>query len=191
MAKGSPKNKIEPAGDGGGVTLSYRFRVDPQLFRKALYFNNFSMHRGQTVLIAIAWVVAIVLLVVHFVFNTDISNVVMMCYIVVALTIPLMVFSSEQGYRRYRDSVGGELMRTIKICDDWIKFGVEGQGNSEKVPWEKMAYAFELKDMFIFYRDSNLMVILPKEFVPDEDVDAIRSILRDKYGKGFHQRVRV
>lgn len=191
MAKGSPKNKIEPAGEGTGVTLSYRFRVDPQLFRKALYFNNFSMHRGQTTLIAIAWVAAIVLLIVHFAFSTNISNVVMMCYIVVALTIPLMVFSSEQGYRRYRDSVGGELMRTIKITDDWIKFGVEGQGNSEKVAWEKMAYAFELKDMFIFYRDSNLMVILPKEFVPDEDVDTIRSILRDKYGKGFHQRVKA
>ena len=44
---------------------------------------------------------------------------------------------------------------------------------------------FELSDMFIIYRDADLMVVLPKPVIKAEDLPKIRSFFADNLGRGF------
>lgn len=169
-------------------TLSFRYKVDGKLFRRALYFNNFALHRGQSLIVSVLWVAAVAAMIYNAIMGIEVSNVTMMCYIVVAATVPLLVFSSELGYRRYLGSVGPNKMRTMELTPTWVKFKIQGEQGGDKLPWSKIAYAYELRDMFLIYRDAGLMVILPKSACAPEDLESIRACLREGLGRGFHER---
>jgi len=73
-----------------------------------------------------------------------------------------LIFSCEHGYRNYRSSTQCDRERTVSLGRDWIKFRISGDPDSEKTEWHNVMAVFELSDMFIIYRDADLMVILPK-----------------------------
>jgi len=164
---------------------TYKFKVDPQQFRKALYFNTFARKRGQLILVMIAWVLGIVLLLINLVGGVEMSSVMQLCDIVILASMPLLIFSCEHGYRNYRSSTQCDRERTVSLGRDWIKFRISGDPDSEKTEWHNVMAVFELSDMFIIYRDADLMVILPKSVIKAEDLLKIRSFFADNLGRGF------
>lgn len=171
-------------------TYTYTYKVDSQRFRRALYFNTFSKQRFQIVLVAVMWVSGIGLLLANVVFRMPMSNVMQLCYVVLVATLPLLIFSCESGYRRYRSSPACDKLRTISLSDEWIKFSVVGGMDSEKLDWRMLANVFELPNTFIIYRDANLMVLLPKEAVPEDEQKELRSLFAWKMGRAFRRRTR-
>lgn len=169
-------------------SYTYTFEIDAKMFRKALYFNTFAKQRFQAVIVAAMWVLGLGLLVANLVFRAQMSSVMQLCYIVLLIALPLLAFSCESGYRRYRDSPSCGKPRTVSLSDDWLKFKVSGGEGSEKIEWRLVSAVFELEDFFIIYRDANLMVLLPKAAVPAEDLPGLRSLFRRHLGRGFHLR---
>mgnify|MGYP002551522531 CR=1 FL=1 len=182
------------AKDRGRPTLkkcfTYTYRVDPQQFRRALYFNTFSKQRLQIVLVTVMWVLGLGLLFANLVFRVPMSNVMQLCYAVLTAALPLLVFSCESGYRRYRSSPASDKLRTVSLCEDWVKLSVVGGADSEKLEWHMLASVFELPETFIIYRDAELMVLLPKAVVPEEEQKELRALFRLKLGRAFHLRNR-
>jgi hypothetical protein len=164
---------------------TYKFKVDPQQFRKALYFNTFARKRGQLALVLLAWIFGIVLLLVNLVGGVEMSSVMQLCDIVILASMPLLIFSCEHGYRNYRSSTQCDRERTVSLGRDWIKFRISGDPDSEKTEWHNVMAVFELSDMFIIYRDADLMVVLPKLVIKAEDLPRIRSFFSDNLGRGF------
>lgn len=172
------------------MRYTYKFKIDALMFRKALYFNAFSKQRGQIVFVSVAWVGAIVLACMNIFGRLELTNVVQTCYLVVLLSVPLLIFSCERGYRQYRGTDLPEKLRTVSMCDDWIKFRISGDVDSDKVEWHNISAAFELEDIFIIYRDANQMVVLPKDSMNEDELPKIRCLLSYKLGRSFKQRCR-
>lgn len=171
---------------------TYKFKVDPQQFRKALYFNTFSRKRGQLILVLLAWMLGIVLLLVNLVGGVEMSSVMQLCYVVILASMPLLIFSCEHGYRNYRDSDLCNKERTVSLGKDWVKFRISGDPDSEKIEWRQIMAVFELSDMFIIYRDADLMVVLPKSVIREDDLPKVRSFFSDNLGRGFrYQRSNI
>ena len=76
----------------------------------------------------------------------------------------------------------------MSLSDCWLKLGVSGVPDSEKLEWRQVSSAFELSDMFIIYRDANLMVVLPKSSMTSAEEDGVRGVLAYRLGKAFHNR---
>lgn len=169
--------------------LTYTFRVSPEMFRRALYFNTFFKQRIQVVLVIVMWAMGLGLAAANLICQVEMSSVMQLCYVVLLVTLPLLVFSCEHGYRQYKASDASKKMRTVSLGREWIKFRIGGAPESEKVEWRQMSGAFELERMFVLYRDSNLMIVIPKDVIPDDEIDTLRKILRLNLGRSFRIRV--
>lgn len=170
----------------GAYTFS--FKVSAGEFRKALYFNTFAKAKGQIYVIAAVWLLGLGLVIANLAFGVPMSNVMQMCYVVICAAAPLLVFSCERGWRQYRESGGETRERAVSISDGWVKLRVSGDPGSEKLDWRMIAGVYELTDMFIIYRDANLMVVLPKSEVNSREMEALRKIFVGNLGRGFHRR---
>lgn len=169
---------------------AYTFKVEPPMFRRALYFNAFSKQRGQAFVMGVIWALGLAALIANLLSCMELSSVSQLCCIVVAATVPLLVFSCERGWRNYRASEASGKDRTVSLCDEWLKFRMGDAKGYEKVEWRMIAAVYELKDMFIIYRDSNLMVVLPKTAVSADDLAGVRELFRERMGRGFRVRNR-
>lgn len=167
---------------------TYTFTVEPEMFRRTLYFDTFGKRRFQSVVMVGMFVLGLCLCMANLIAHIEMTNVMQICYIVLLAALPLMVFSCETGYRRYRSSPLCSKMRTISLSDDWLKFLVVGGADSEKVEWRLISAVFELDDRFVIYRDAGLMVLLPKTAVPDDDLDSLRALFARSLGRSFRIR---
>lgn len=59
-------------------------------------------------------------------------------------------------------------LRTVSISDDWLKFRISGNADSEKLEWSQIMAVFETRDMFLIYRDADKYLALPKDVVGDD-----------------------
>ena len=85
-------------------TYTYTFKVEPQMFRRALYFNTFGKQRIQSVIIAAMAVMGVGMLLANLVFHVEMTSVMQLCYIVIIAAVPLLLFSCEHSYRDYKKS---------------------------------------------------------------------------------------
>lgn len=170
-------------------SYTYQFKVDPRLFRKALYFNTFAKQRAQSVLIVLVWLFGIGLLVANVLFHVEMTSVMQLCYIVLLIALPLLVFSCERSYRQYRSAPLHDKLREVSLSDEWVKLRVVGGADSERLEWRMVSAVYELRDFFILYRDSNLMVLIPKEAVPVDEQAELRKLFTERLGRGFKNRV--
>ncbi|MCI1664775.1 MAG: YcxB family protein [Atopobiaceae bacterium] len=166
---------------------TFKFKIDPKTFRQALYFNTFSRHRGQFALVALAWAAGLVLMLLNLVGGIEMSSVMQLCYMVILATMPLLIFSCEHGYRNYRNSDLSEKERTVSISEEWVKFRVSGSPDSEKIGWHNIMAVYELPDRFIIYRDSDLMVVLPKDVMNESELSKVSSYFSENLGRSFHR----
>lgn len=111
-----------------------------------------------------------------------------MCYIVLLLTVPLLVFSCESNYYRYKHSEMVNKERTIDLSKDWMKFRISGSPESEKIDIKRFNEAYEINNMFIIYRDQDLMLLLPKSVIPEKELLIIRSYISRNIGGRFFIR---
>ena len=116
------------------------------------------------------------------------SNVMQMCYIVCLIALPLCCFACEQATRRYRDDATDVAMRNVSVNNDWLKFRVSGNADSEKLEWSQIMAVFETRDMFLIYRDADKYLALPKDVVGD-DAQGLRELFARELGRSFHVRV--
>ena len=169
-------------------TYTYTFKVEPKMFRRALYFNTFGKQRIQSIIIASMAVLGVGMLLANLLFHVEMTSVMQLCYIVVIAAVPLLLFSCEHNYRDYKGSPLADAVRSVSVNDSWLKFKVVGGADSEKIEWRQVSAVFELADFFIIYRDANLMVLLPKSAVDADELPKIRAIMRRNLGRGFHLR---
>lgn len=167
---------------------TYTFTVEPELFRRTLYFDTFGKRKFQSIVMLGMFSFGLCLCTANLVAHIEMTNVMQMCYIVLLTGLPLMAFSCECGYRRYRSSPSCGKMRTISLSDDWLKFLVVGGADSEKVGWHLISAVYELDNCFVIYRDAGLMVLLPKMAVPVDDLDSLRALFARSLGRSFHIR---
>jgi hypothetical protein len=172
------------------MSYTYKFKIDASEFRKALYFNAFSRKRSQLYFVRAAWIGAAVLACMNLFGGLEVTNVVQMCYIVVLLSVPLLIFSCERGWREYRDSGLSGRERSVSIDDEWMKFRISGNPGSDKVDWHNVSAVFELPDAFIIYRDASQMVILPKDVIDKGDIPMLRKLFISKLGRSFKRHRR-
>lgn len=169
-------------------SYTFSFRVDAAMFRRALYFNTFFKQRVQVVIVSVMWLLGAGIALAGLALHRELSNVMWLCGIVLLVTLPLLVFSCEYGYRQYRDSAAPEKLRRVCLSSGWLKLGVSGAPDSEKLEWRQISSAFELSDFFIIYRDASLMVVLPKSAMTECEANEVRGILAYRLGRGFHER---
>lgn len=171
------------------ASYTYTFKVPPRLFRRALYFNTFFKQRFQAVMVGVMWLFGVGLMVANLLFGVEMTSVMQLCYIVICAALPLMVFSCEQSYRHYRSAPLADKDRQVSLSDEWLKFRVSGGADSEKIEWRMLSAAFELEEFFILYRDTNLMVLLPKADIPADEVLELRALFRRNLGRAFRVRI--
>lgn len=167
---------------------TYTFKVEPKMFRRALYFNTFGKQRIQSIIIAAMAVLGVGMLLANLLFHIEMTSVMQLCYIVVIAAVPLLLFSCEHNYRDYKGSPLADSLRSVSVNENWLKFKVAGGAESEKIEWRQVSAVFELADFFIIYRDANLMVLLPKSAIAADELPKVRAIMRGNLGRGFHLR---
>ena len=79
-------------------------------------------------------------------------------------------------------------MRNVSVNDDWLKFRVSGNADSEKLEWSQIMAVLETRDMFLIYRDADKYLALPKD-VAGDDVQGLRELFARELGRSFHVRM--
>jgi len=81
----------------------------------------------------------------------------------------------------------GAKVKRSTAHDDWLKFRISGNADSEKLEWSQIMAVFETRDMFLIYRDADKYLALPKDVVGD-DAERLRGLFAEELGRSFHVR---
>lgn len=173
------------------TTLSYSFTVSKREYRRLQYFHTFQMRRWQSWFVALAWLGALALAIANIFMGVEMTNVMQMCYIAVGASVPLLVVACEINVKRYCDAGMDERERTLSLSDEWVKFRIAGNPESEKATWEQLAYAYDLDEGLVIFRDAGKMALLPWRVVPKEDVDVLCGWCESHLGRAFKRRRRA
>lgn len=168
----------------------FQFHIRPEDYRAMSYFNSFSIRRGQSMIIVLCWMTALIALMLNVFQIVELTEIMQLCAIVVSLALPVMVFSTEQNVRRFRDQVkkNGKQQRTIIFEEKGVKFRSEGESETGFVSWNDFLMAFETKNLLLLYRDNQHTVIIPKEQQQPEKLEQGRVFLKRAMEGRFKDR---
>lgn len=170
--------------------IVFQFHIRPEDYRAMSYFNSFAIRRGQSVIIGLCWLLAVIALALDLCRLVELTEIMQLCAIVVSLALPVMVFSTEQNVRRFREQIKktGKQQRTIIFEERGVKFRSEGEKETGFVKWNDFLMAFETKTLLLLYRDNQHTVIIPKAEQQPEKIEQGRKFLKQAMEGRFKDR---
>ncbi len=171
-------------------SLKYTFLVNKDEYRSMCYFNTFFIRPIQTAFIIICWIGSLLMLTLYSLEIGNITHVMRLCAIVVALTLPIMIFSVEQSTRRYQRSIvnGNECEKSVVLNAQEVRMCETEQSKEFTLTWNQFIAAYETKTLYILYRDRQRTIVLPKRVVEDTVNQQLRGLLQAELGKYFQVR---
>ncbi len=167
------------------MSLTYRYALTPKEFRRALYFDSFGKKLPQTLFLGGALIVAVIAAIANVFMGVAMTNVMQICYIAIFAMLVLSIISCEMGYHNYKESPLHNCSRSVALSEEWVKFCISGDGESEKYDWHELEGAYETENAFYLYLNSQNVIILPKRYADQEEVALLLYV---KLGSRFKKR---
>lgn len=170
----------------------FEYKLTPADYRQMTYFNSFKLKRFQGVAVCTIWCACIVLLLLDLFNVLELTRITHICCLVVSVCVPVLVASLEISINRFKTySCGKDApLRKMILSDEGVRYAGGGEQESHLDRWQELLRVFELKDIFVFYKDARHTTILPKSAIDEAALPALRAYLTAKLGKDYVLRCR-
>ena len=146
-----------------------------------------------------SWIRRISLLVVWLVFTglivldltgvIELTRIVHVCALLVAVSFPAAVITMEINVSKYKDAYlsGFKAERQIVADEEGLTFCNRSTGESGSNTWGEVTKLEELKDVFVIQLNRREAVILPKRGMGNtKKVDQFREMVKEKIPERFY-----
>lgn len=171
-------------------TLYFEYRLSPSDYRQMIWFNAFFLRRFQGVFVLLAWIWAFSMVLLELLGVISPSRVTHICCLVVSVCVPVLVVDLVLKSRAFRRDHCGDkaVLRKMIFSDEGVRYANEGDSESHFERWEDFLRVFELRGLFLFYRDARRVTVLPKSAVSEAAGGELRALLTEKMGRYYLRR---
>jgi hypothetical protein len=167
------------------MNTQHSFRLSLGVYRKMLYFNTFFSRGWRSIFILMVWFIAALSLGLDLLGIIQPTRVMHLCFLLVSISVPLLVFGIEMKLYRIKDSDFFSKDRTVIFGDDGIDYIIdEKKKNREHDPWDNVVL-FETHSLFIISKDDKYSIPVPKTGIPDDRLKTMRGELQKNLGNRY------
>jgi hypothetical protein len=143
------------------MNVQFNYVISPGIYRKMLYFNAFFSGGVRSFFILPLWILAAISLILDICGIIQPSRVMHLCFLLVSVSAPLLVFGIEMKIRQGGDGDFFARKRTVVFTADGIDYRIDGTKNPEGDIWDDVV-VHETKTLLIIVRDRRYAVPVPK-----------------------------
>lgn len=165
------------------------FRVGVKDYRRMLYFNTFSIHRFQWILVFIAWVSSVTLLILDIINVIEPTQIMHLCFLMVAVSAPILIVNLEMRVRKFKNySDIKDIQQTLILKDDGVNYRHEKSHETGYDSWDDFLAVYDTKNMYILYKDNQHTVPVPKKDIKSDTCQKASKIFSNKLGRRYKNR---
>ena len=159
-------------------------------YRKAAYYGLAQRYRTGFRMMIVLLTAFVIYLLTVLILRTEIMPIVFFvvgAYVIWAL---VLMAGTETRIRRYMKDPETVLGKhTVMTIDrNMVEVEIPDRKIHNKVPVSKLAYAFELTDLFMIYLNTQDTYILPKRAIKEEEVVTVRNLFLKTIPEHFISR---
>jgi hypothetical protein len=169
--------------------MVFNFKMSVRDYRQMMVSRTFGNSRLQRALLAAVWLLFTVLLVLDVTNRIELTRVIHVCSLLVAVALPAAVITMEVNVSKYKDAyMGGfKAERQIVADDEGLTFRNSSTDEHGSNPWSEVTKLEELRDVFVIQLNKREAVILPKRGMGNQKkIDQFKELVQGKISDRFY-----
>lgn len=171
------------------MRMVFNFKMSVEDYRKMMMCRTFGNSWVKRIFLIGTWVVFTFLLIGDITNVFQISRVVHVCALLVAVSLPAAILTVEVNVIKYKDAYrpGFKADRQIIADDEGLTFLNKITKESGSNSWADVTKLEELKSVFVIQLNRTEAVILPKRSMGNEKkVEQFKDLVSQKMPKYFY-----
>lgn len=171
------------------MRMVFNFKMSVDDYRKMLMSKTFGNSLVKRIFLILTWVIFTILLVGDITKVIQITRVVHVCALLVAVSLPAAIITVEINVIKYKDAYmsGFKADRQIIADDEGLTFLNKITKESGTNSWSDVSKLEELKSVFVIQLNRTEAVILPKRSMGNEKkVEKFKELVSEKMPKNFY-----
>lgn len=171
------------------MRMVFNFKMSLDDYHQMMVSRTFGNSWTRRIFLLSVWLVFTGLIVLDLTGVIELSRVVHVCALLVAVSFPAAVITMEINVSKYKDAYlsGFKAERQIVADDEGLTFCNRSTGESGSNTWDEVTKLEEMKDVFVIQLNRREAVILPKRGMGNtKKVDQFREMVKDKIPERFY-----
>lgn len=171
------------------MRMVFNFKMSLEDYHHMMMCRTFGNSLARRAVLFGSWAVFTVLIVCDFAGVIQLSRVVHVCALMVAVALPAAVLTMEINVSKYKDAymTGFKAQRQIVADEEGITFCNKSTDESGTNPWTDVTRLEEMKNVFVIQLNRREAVILPKRGMGDgRKVEQFKELVKQKIPNRFY-----
>ena len=171
------------------MRMVFNFKMSLEDYHQMMVSRTFGNSWIRRIILLVVWLVFTGLIVLDLTGVIELTRIVHVCALLVAVSFPAAVITMEINVSKYKDAYlsGFKAERQIVADEEGLTFCNRATGESGSNRWGEVTKLEELKDVFVIQLNRREAVILPKRGMGNtKKVDQFREIVKEKIPERFY-----
>ena len=171
------------------MRMVFNFKMSLEDYHQMMVSRTFGNSWIRRIILLVVWLVFTGLVVLDLTGVIELTRIVHVCALLVAVSFPAAVITMEINVSKYKDAYlsGFKAERQIVADEEGLTFCNRSTGESGSNPWGEVTKLEELKDVFVIQLNRREAVILPKRGMGNtKKVDQFREMVKEKIPERFY-----
>lgn len=145
------------------MRMVFNFKMSLEDYHQMMVSRTFGNSWIRRIILLVVWLVFTGLIVLDLTGVIELTRIVHVCALLVAVSFPAAVITMEINVSKYKDAYlsGFKAERQIVADEEGLTFCNRSTGESGSNPWGEVTKLEELKDVFVIQLNRREAVILP------------------------------
>ena len=171
------------------MRMVFNFKMSLEDYHQMMVSLTFGHSWIRRIILLVVWLVFTGLIVLDLTGVIELTRIVHVCALLVAVSFPAAVITMEINVSKYKDAYlsGFKAERQIVADEEGLTFCNRSTGESGSNTWGEVTKLEELKDVFVIQLNRREAVILPKRGMGNtKKVDQFREMVKEKIPERFY-----
>ena len=171
------------------MRMVFNFKMSLEDYHQMMVSRTFGNSWIRRIILLVVWLVFTGLIVLDLTGVIELTRIVHVCALLVAVSFPAAVITMEINVSKYKDAYlsGFKAERQIVADEEGLTFCNRSTGESGSNTWGEVTKLEELKDVFVIQLNRREAVILPKRGMGNtKKVDQFREMVKEKIPERFY-----
>ncbi|MBS6953886.1 MAG: YcxB family protein [Enterocloster asparagiformis] len=171
------------------MRMVFNFKMSLEDYHQMMVSRTFGNSWTRRIILLVVWLVFTGLIILDLTGVVQLTRVVHVCALLVAVSFPAAVITMEINVSKYKDAYlsGFKAERQIVADDEGLTFCNRSTGESGSNTWAEVTKLEELKNVFVIQLNRREAVILPKRGMGNtKKVDQFREMVKEKLPERFY-----
>jgi hypothetical protein len=171
------------------MRMVFNFKMSVDDYRKMMICRTFGSSWVKRIVLFVTWVIFAILLAAELTHKIQLSRVVHVCALLVAVSLPAAVITLEVNVIKYKNAYmsGFKAERQIIADDEGLTFINKMTKESGSNSWADVTKLEELKNVFVIQLNRKDAVILPKWSLGNQEkMEQFKALVNQKIPQCFY-----